>query len=360
MDLAGESGFTRDSGELRHSATDRIIELVTSLATGRIERLSPEHSVESPVAYTYPEAVRILGVAVGEEVAILDALEERGILAAEPVTTVPVCPFCRTYPMRIERVCRDCGSTAVRSTSMLHHYRCSNVSPEETYRKGSALVCPKCNHTLRHLGVDYERPSSAWFCADCASVSDSPILRYHSLTCNKRVPIDDVVDRQLSAYTLSTDAAVLLTEGSLRATIERPHVSDALTGLPGAGAVKRALELEQMRASRYGTKFSMVKFGITNGDELDEKYGEAASARAVKTLASVARENLRMIDIVGRSECYWFQCVLPETDAAGAAVILKKLTESAQAYMHAMGRDDAHRAARIGGEVIELRPLDRE
>ncbi|MRS12179.1 MAG: diguanylate cyclase [Actinobacteria bacterium] len=333
--------------------TDRVVELVTSLATGAVPKLVPERSIASPVAYTYAEAARILGVAPGEEIATLDALEDRGVLAAEPVTTVPVCPFCRTYPLRVERACQECGSTAVHRTTMIHHYRCGNVSPEETYRHDADLVCPKCNHKLRHIGVDYERPSGVWLCDDCHQVSDAPELRYHSLTCDRRVPLDDVVDRQLSAYTLSPDGAHLVSEGTLRAAIERPDVSDSLTGLPGAAAIDRALQLEQTRAERYGTKFALVRFHLSNGPELGERFGEEAVSRVVKTLATIARENLRTIDAVGRSERYGFLAVLPETDSEGARVALSKLTESAQAYMHGLGRDEAHRAANVAGEIVE-------
>lgn len=346
-------------GGYTSTLTDRVVELITGLASGEIERLVPERSVVSPVAYTYVDAARILGVAPGEEMATLDALEERGILAAEPVTTVPICPFCRTYSLRVERSCRECGSTAVHRTTMIHHYRCGNVAAEETYRKGDALVCPKCNHTLRHIGVDYERPSSVWLCEDCRVVSDSPELRYHSLTCDRRIPLDDVVDRQLYAYSLSADGSHMVSDGTLRAAIERPDMHDSLTGLPGSAVIERALQLEQMRAGRYGTKFTYVRFELSNGPDLAQAYGAEALSRVVRTLGTVARENLRAIDIVGRCSQCGFEAVLPETDAAGAQVALDKLTTSAQAYMHALGRDEAHRAAKVTGEIVPLTPLDR-
>lgn len=347
------------SGRPGLTLTDRVMELVGALATGEIKQLLPERSVESAVGYTYPEAARILGAAPGEEIATLDALVSRNILAAEPVTTVPVCPFCRTYALRVERTCRECGSTAVHRTTMIHHYRCGNVSAEETYRRDAAIVCPKCNHTLRHIGVDYERPSNVWLCDDCSAVSDTPGLRYHSLTCDKRIPLDDVVDRQLCAYTLSADGAHLVSEGALRASIESQYVADSLTGLPSAATIERALQLEQTRAARYGTVFSLVSFCIDNGAGLASRFGDEAVSRVVKTLAMIARENLREIDIIGRSDRYCFQAVLPETDEAGAAVALNKLTESAQAYMRALGRDEAHRSASIAGEIVHLTPLDR-
>lgn len=345
---------TVSSGTSGLTFTDRVVELVSALARGEIERLVPERWMQSPVAYAYPEAARILGVAPGEEIATLDALEDRGILVAEPVTTVPICPFCHTYPLRVERLCRECGSTSVHRTTMIHHYRCGNVSPEETYRRDGELVCPKCDHVLRHIGVDYERPSGVWLCVDCSAVFDAPQLRYHSLTCGRPVPLDDVVDRELSAYRLSPDGSSLVSEGALRAAIERPDVTDSLTGLPNSAAVERSLELEKTRAVRYGTTFSLIGFGLSNGAELAERFGDEAVSRVMKTLATIARENLRAIDVVGRSERYGFEALLPETDEKGAEVALKKLTESAEAYMHAVGRDEAHRSAIISGEILHV------
>lgn len=333
---------------------DRTMRLLGALADGTIERLVPEMDETSPSAYGYPEARRYLDVASGAEIPVLNALVDHGILLAEHIATVPVCPFCHTYALRVERFCSSCGSSAVHRTEMIHHFRCGNVSPEETYHAhGEDLVCPKCERTLRHIGVDYERPSAVWLCDDCGTVMDAPQLRYVSLTCGRKVPIDDVVDRAIHAYSLSADGRLLINEGDVRAALVEPAARDALTGLPSAGAMARTIELERARSERYETSFSVVRLSLDNGEELDGRFGEAAVARVVRTLATIARERLRAVDLLTRDGIYSLGAVLPETDTVGAQAVLDKLVAAADEYLHAEGRDETHRAARVVAEVLD-------
>lgn len=336
---------------------DRAIRLIEGLADGSIDRLVPVLDAESPSAYVYPEALEVLAVERGAEAAILRSLADKGILDTEPVATVPVCPFCLTYPMRVERYCDACGSTAVHRTTMIHHFRCGNVSVEETYQQGDSLVCPKCERALRHIGVDYERPSRVWLCDDCGKVMSQPELRYHSLTCGRKVPIDDVLDRQVVAYSLSGDGRTLATEGRVRAAIEGPDDRDALTGLAGAGAFARQLDLEQQRAQRYQTLFSLVRVQLANGAELREKYGEAAVGEVIATLATIVHENLRSVDIVARSATFLIEALLPETDEDRAEVAAVKLRDASLAYLRAEGRSGAHAEAEVEIEVVDMTTL---
>lgn len=83
------------------------------------------------------------------------------------VDRIQVCPVCmHTHLMFIEN-CPYCENSDLSEENIIHHFRCANVSKEEDYVVEDKLICPKCHRELRHIGVDYDRPSSIYICNSC-------------------------------------------------------------------------------------------------------------------------------------------------------------------------------------------------
>lgn len=86
----------------------------------------------------------------------------------ELVAIVHVCPKCFDKGLIYHETCPKCGSIDIAEQNMLHHFRCANISPEHTYMKSGSLICPKCSRELRHIGVDYDRPTTTYNCNKCS------------------------------------------------------------------------------------------------------------------------------------------------------------------------------------------------
>ena len=88
-----------------------------------------------------------------------------------------VCPSCNNTHMLFFESCPKCGSSEIVEEAVIHHFRCANVSPESTYAWDNELRCPKCKHMLRHIGVDYDKPSSVYTCHSCENSFMYPNMR---------------------------------------------------------------------------------------------------------------------------------------------------------------------------------------
>lgn len=93
------------------------------------------------------------------------------------IDKIHVCPICNTSHLLFFETCPHCGSSDIVEESVIHHFRCANVSPEHTYQQDGELVCPKCKRQLRHIGVDYDRPSSIYTCKQCDETFMYPDMR---------------------------------------------------------------------------------------------------------------------------------------------------------------------------------------
>ncbi len=126
----------------------------------------------SPFGYLHPILYVMLQGLELSPVVFLDVrtklLEEFKYMKLEDlVAIVHVCPKCFDKGLIYHETCPKCGSIDIAEQNMLHHFRCANISPEHTYMKNGTLICPKCLRELRHIGVDYDRPTTTFNCNKC-------------------------------------------------------------------------------------------------------------------------------------------------------------------------------------------------
>ena len=129
--------------------------------------------------------------------------------------------------------------------------------------------------------------------------------------------------------TLATSLAELAGEAVRSAKLLRrlQHLSetDSLTGLANHRKIHEFLALEQARAERYGSRFSLAMLDLDDFKLLNDTYGHPAGDVVLRQVAGLLKEQTRASDIVGRYGGDEFLLVLPETTAVEARVLAEKL-----------------------------------
>jgi len=124
---------------------------------------------------------------------------------------------------------------------------------------------------------------------------------------------------------------------------ERLSEIDPLTGLANRRTFERAIELELLRAARQGTTLAVVLFDLTGFAELNERLGRAAGDDAVRLIAALLTQNVRLIDTVARYGPDEFVVLAPS--ATGPALELR-IVAAAEAQRLDDGRALRLRAGR--------------
>lgn len=101
------------------------------------------------------------------------------------VERIHVCPHCKGSHLFYMEACPKCDSSLLKEEPVLHHFRCANISPESTYAYDGELRCPKCHQMLRHIGVDYDRPSNVYTCQECNHTFLHTRMKVYCTSCNK-------------------------------------------------------------------------------------------------------------------------------------------------------------------------------
>jgi diguanylate cyclase (GGDEF)-like protein len=116
--------------------------------------------------------------------------------------------------------------------------------------------------------------------------------------------------------------------------IERLASTDALTGIANRATLERMLELEIARATRQATQVSVIIFDIDGLAALNQKAGAHAGDDALRRLASLLADQVRMVDTIGRVGADEFGIIAP---GGGGMVVAQRVAKAANALVLADG-----------------------
>lgn len=137
---------------------------------------------------------------LSERMKFAHKLEELGYAErVRLVDRVYVCRECGDSHQLFIECCPNCSSSDIRQEAMLHHFRCANISPESSYFKDGNLVCPKCRRTLRHIGVDYDRPATVYTCT-CGNTFMTSAMKVICTHCKNQTTPDELVPIDVYEY----------------------------------------------------------------------------------------------------------------------------------------------------------------
>ena len=103
---------------------------------------------------------------------------------------------------------------------------------------------------------------------------------------------------------------------------------DPMTLLLNRSHLEQGLMEDIKRSRRFGTALSVVMIDIDFFKTINDTHGHLCGDRIICQVASLIRETVRQVDIVGRYGGEEFCCVLPETGSVSACVIAERLRET--------------------------------
>jgi hypothetical protein len=77
------------------------------------------------------------------------------------------------------------------------------VGPQPEFVKGGAMRCPRCQESLRHIGVDYDRALEHWQCATCRHLFEDPEIKARCGTCLWSGPTERLIARSVETLRLT-------------------------------------------------------------------------------------------------------------------------------------------------------------
>lgn len=316
--------------ELPCSRDDASLRLLQFLESRRLS-LEPRLDPASRTAYRYPLAEAVLGTGASRAVDVLTDMAQHGVFQRSTVDRVHVCPDCHGYRIPVKEVCPECQSPDVSLEVSIHHFRCGYMAPESRFTgKDGYLSCPKCNKYLRHIGVEYNRPSEVCVCGSCGYWAQRPELKAWCVDCNSLFSPEEVKTVRIHRYGLTADARGVARAGSwipgqraapataARAVKpERPPARGADSISREDGDVHRARDvLRALIGVAQPTQWPIALFEVRL-----RRRGDDASEPSLEAVESALKVQLSEHDIIGPVASDTLLLAVPESDSKRAPSI---------------------------------------
>ncbi len=290
-------------------------------------KVTPEPDAASPFGYRYGGAESPFPADPEEARLFLYDLASAGCVAPEFFETIHLCRACRRYNLNFREVCASCASPDIETTSLIHHFRCAFVAPVAQYVQGSRYVCPKCDRELRHIGVDYDKPSDAFGCRRCGAAFREPQVASVCLACGAQALADELVIERVQAFRLTPKGRLAAESGHLYEIDFGRLMEDAPLRVLAASQLEPTLEMEVARAQRFDRPLSLLLMTVDDLEERVAADGTLAAASLLREAAEALRASIRETDLPCRFGESGLACVLPETTDGQAAALAEALRE---------------------------------
>jgi diguanylate cyclase (GGDEF)-like protein/PAS domain S-box-containing protein len=109
--------------------------------------------------------------------------------------------------------------------------------------------------------------------------------------------------------------------------LRRQALSDSLTGLANHRRLFEVLQAEICRTKRTEREFSLVLLDLDGLKEINDRFGHLAGNRALCRLGQILADCCRSVDTAARQGGDEFALVLPETGAAAATLVARRICD---------------------------------
>jgi response regulator of citrate/malate metabolism len=114
-------------------------------------------------------------------------LESKGkVIRLENIKEIS-CSMCSSVQIRQTFHCPACNSSNFKHCKLIEHFKCGNVSFEESYKSN---ICPKCHEEIKTIEIDY-RTIENYVCNDCGKILAQSSYEYLCLRCNSKFKLDE-------------------------------------------------------------------------------------------------------------------------------------------------------------------------
>jgi len=288
--------------------------------------LTPRYEQNSKGLYVYP-LVEALG-GKDEDAAWFARLTRSQLLNPEQLyDRIRVCRECGSGHLSYIDICPACSSIHIKHTPSLHCFTCGHASRKSDFEVEGALICPKCEMRLRHIGVDYDLPMAQYLCRTCHNSSMEARIVASCFDC-KHIDDPEKLDvNEIFSYSLNSRGLEALRQGHFYGPENRGEAINHV--LPAY--FKQLLLWAATTYERYKTlAFSVLLIEFTNTDELLSRLGANKVYKLIDEFTLRLREVVRASDVTSFDTADRLWLLLPFNTPDDAEARLRAKTSEMQ------------------------------
>lgn len=289
--------------------------------------LEPMPYRNSKIGYYFPAISS--SYEANDEHKILDVLkmaEDEGLVVGEFFENIYLCNNCFDGFLNYREVCPECGSSNLNSEDLIHHFPCAYIGPMSDFTNEFNtfdMQCPKCSKVLKHIGVDYDKPSIIFSCRKCNSTFQDVIIKSKCTSCATDTDVEYLAPREIKKYQLTP-------KGKYAAITGIASTKSDMTRMPGTVDkatfdVMLQYEIERMKVADIDSNIAFIH--LSNAKELYTMIGKDSKMTLLTELVQVTRNSIRSSDIISFDSSSTLLFSINESAIKDAEKVVEKISK---------------------------------
>jgi ribosomal protein L37E len=267
--------------------------------------LTPLRNRESKTGYIYPFIDNISSRKQGGLINQLDSAVNKGWMLQELQDKINVCPSCNDTYLHFRDTCSSCGSIDLKYEEIIHHFKCAHVAPKSSFLMNDRLQCPKCDNHLRHIGIDYDKPSEITICNTCSHQSQETHMKAHCVSCGTESDVHEIETRSIYKYSITSLGIQVAIHGNMGTEQEEDNNS---TNLVGWQLFQLYKNQETQRSMMLDNNNRFIHVHIQS--DMISKLNSNAKDKFRVEMAQIIASYLRPEDIISAENVFNYELIL--------------------------------------------------
>jgi hypothetical protein len=274
-----------------------LTKLLAYMHSRELTDLEPIPSIHSNTNYTFPFLAAHFDFK--EEYKIFDILEiarQEALFVADFFDRVYFCSNCKSSHLSMREVCPKCNSSNSETYDIVHHFPCAYVGPINDFANelDDQLNCPKCSKRLRHIGVDYDKPSVLHHCKKCLSSFQDYFVQARCMNCSYDNPVESLIPTEIHSYHLTKKGEYAAINGF----VSTPRDIEEIIGTVKYDTFKTMCKYEIERIRQTDGSSNIVGINIVNSSKVYSKIGTRAQQELLRDIVASIRASIRSSDMI--------------------------------------------------------------
>lgn len=290
--------------------------------------LHPVKDRFSTIGYKYP----ILSLSMEHEQAKaeINTIEEaidKDFFASEFVDRMHLCGNCYSGFLNYKETDPVSGSANLVTESLVHHFSCAYIGPQSDFVRGEHMICPKCNKNLRHIGVDYDKPSVMYRCLDNNNYFQEPEMHAECMNCGHVNEVEGLVEYNVRNLAI-TDKGIQEAMQPKGSQSSKEVVYNGFITYSTFGTYLK-YEIERSKTSNQPSSIGLIRLNITSAMEgmLGVRYD-----KLIEEVSEFIANNTESSNILSRSINSFF-ILFPNNQTDRSKRKLEKIASSIQTLL---------------------------
>ncbi|MGV3630760.1 MAG: hypothetical protein ACO1O6_06125 [Bacteroidota bacterium] len=227
---------------------------------------------------------------------ILDVALQEGIFKQKFIDRIYLCSNCKSGHLSYRETCPKCGSSNTDTFDIVHHFPCAYVGPITDFTNDidDQLHCPKCTKKLKHIGVDYDKPSVLHKCKNCDNRFQDFHVKAKCMSCTYDNPVEALVDKEIYEFDLTKKGE----NYALQGYVSTPKDIEDIIGTVKFDTFKTVVRYEVERLRQTEGNSNIVSISIVNAGQFYAKVGTNAQQNLLKDIVGEIRSSIRSSDMI--------------------------------------------------------------